>query len=82
MYGPRRNERGWTRLRLGEAATEIARRLHPNDLPIDYEIDDKTVNSVERSRNTFKTDDPKEPLPYILKALGISGEVVLRAVGL
>lgn len=40
------------------------------------------VVAICGERKAFKLDDPDEPLPYVLKALGLSGDVVLRGLGM
>lgn len=70
----RREERGWSLEDLAEEASRIA------GAP---EISPEAVGYLERARQSFRIDDPREPLPYVLRALGLeTGEVVLRALGL
>jgi len=67
-----RRSRGWSREKLAEVASR---------LPGAPEIDHKTVEYLERTRTTFRFDT-SEPLPWLMKALGMKGEVVLQALGL
>lgn len=51
-------------------------------LPGAPEITELQVQALERGRGVIKLYDRKEPLPWVLRALGLGGAVVLRALGL
>jgi transcriptional regulator with XRE-family HTH domain len=51
-------------------------------LPGAPEISIKRVAAIERGRLTIRLDDPEEALPWLLRALRLGGEPVLRALGL
>jgi transcriptional regulator with XRE-family HTH domain len=70
----RRRNLGWSQEQLAEEASRL------KDAP---KIDVATVGYVERARTTVRLDDPLEPLPWMLKALGMEdGKAVLVALGL
>jgi len=68
-----RKARKWSYVRLaGEAGA----------LPGAPPITELQVRNLERGRNTFKIDDPDEPLPWVLRALGLGLDIVGRGLGL
>jgi transcriptional regulator with XRE-family HTH domain len=52
------------------------------DLPGAPSISELQVRALERGRNTFRIDDKSEPLPWVLRALGLGVEVVAKSLGL
>lgn len=69
-----RKKKGWSRETLAAEASALA--------PPGLTVSEHTITYIERTRCTVRMDDPTEPFPYIIRALGLGGEVVLRAVGL
>lgn len=65
--------RGWSQGHLAEVA---------QGLPGAPPITELQVAALERGRATVRLEDEGEPLPWILKALGVPGSVVLRAMGM
>lgn len=50
-------------------------------LPGAPDITELQIRNLEKGRNTFRIDDPEEPLPWVLRALGLGMEVVGRGLG-
>lgn len=68
-----RRKRRWNCGRLAQEAAGF---------PGAPDITERQVENLERARNTFTVDDPEEPLPWVLRALGLGVEVVAAGLGL
>lgn len=68
-----RKARHWSAGKLADRASQ---------LPGAPSISELQVRALEKGRNTFKVDDPAEPLPWVMKALGMSIEAVAVGLGL
>jgi len=65
----------WSQARLAREAQRLA--------PASLEITEQTVDRIEKARTTIRIDgDGNEPICYVLKALGMDGTEVLRAIGM
>ncbi len=72
--------KGYTYQQIADIASGLARKAgveRDEDL-----ISTGQVISICGERKSIKLDDPHEPLPYVLRALGLGGDVVLRALGM
>lgn len=65
----------WSLARLAREARKLA--------PPEVELNEHTVDRIEKARTTIRIDgDAREPIPYVLRALGLSGRVILETLGL
>ncbi len=74
-----RARRGWNSMRLASEATAVAARLEPS-LGIIFGY--QQIHRLERFRATIAIDDPRDPLRYVMRALGLGPDVLAKAVGL
>ena len=70
-----RRAKRWSQARLAREAQKLA--------PPECEINEHTIDRMEKARTTIRIDgDTREPIPYVLRALSLSGQVILEALGL
>jgi transcriptional regulator with XRE-family HTH domain len=68
-----RKGRRWSCGKLAEKAGELS------GAP---EISELQIRALEKGRNTFRIDDPNEPLPWVLRALDLGVEVIAKGLGM
>lgn len=80
-----RTDRGWSRTQAALAADRL-RVASLHEAGIDASgieaIDFRAIQDAETVRCTVRFNDRLEKLPYILRAVGLGGEALLRAMGI
>ncbi len=73
-----REARGWNRDQLAEKANALREVACPDAEPLTAWM----IRDVETRRMLLKLNDPRDPMPYVLRAVGLGLRELGEAVGL